>query len=197
MNEKTKERFTSPQHLGYLQDGQVGEAGNPLCGDVVTMTVRISDNVVEDVKFQSAGCIYSFVCAETAASMAIGKSLYEAVRLAPEAVEDALGGLPDGKLHCAKMACDALKNAIMSKSVEKKPLLKEKTPRDIRHFIAETFDDFIIPEALAEGVAAKLKGVDCTEKTVSASMPGASPSLKKAAIMAVQRAASGYRLKLV
>ncbi len=112
-NEKVMEHFRNPRNVGELEnpDG-VGRAGNPICGDVMEMQIKVQDGVIADAKFKTFGCGAAIATSSMATEMVKGKSLEEALTISNKAVAEALDGLPAAKMHCSSLAEDALKAAI-------------------------------------------------------------------------------------
>ena len=103
----------NPRNVGALEnpDG-VGTVGNPKCGDIMTMTIRVKDDVLEDVRFQTFGCGAAIATSSICTEMAKGKPLSEVEKISREAIAEALGGLPALKMHCSNLASDALMAAV-------------------------------------------------------------------------------------
>lgn len=103
----------NPRNVGSLEnpDG-VGTVGNPKCGDIMTMMIRVKDDVLEDVRFQTFGCGAAIATSSICTEMAKGKPLSEVEKISREAIADALGGLPALKMHCSNLAADALLAAV-------------------------------------------------------------------------------------
>jgi nitrogen fixation NifU-like protein len=112
-SELVMKHFADPQNVGVIEDADgVGKVGNPTCGDVMEMFIKVKDGRVEDVKFRTFGCGAAIATSSIATEMIKGKSLDEAVKLSNKAVADALGGLPAQKMHCSNLAADAVRAAI-------------------------------------------------------------------------------------
>ena len=112
-SELVMKHFADPQNVGVIEDADgVGKVGNPMCGDVMEMFIKVKDDRVEDVKFRTFGCGAAIATSSIATEMIKGKSLDEAVKLSNKAVADALGGLPAQKMHCSNLAADAVRAAI-------------------------------------------------------------------------------------
>ena len=112
-SELVMKHFSDPQNVGVIEDADgVGKVGNPMCGDVMEMFIKVKDDRVEDVKFRTFGCGAAIATSSIATEMIKGKSLDEAVQLSNKAVADALGGLPAQKMHCSNLAADAVRAAI-------------------------------------------------------------------------------------
>jgi nitrogen fixation NifU-like protein len=112
-SELVMQHFSNPSNVGVIEDADgVGKVGNPMCGDVMEMFIKVKDNRVEDVKFRTFGCGAAIATSSIATEMIKGKPLDEAVKLSNKAVADALGGLPAQKMHCSNLAADAVRAAI-------------------------------------------------------------------------------------
>jgi nitrogen fixation NifU-like protein len=112
-SELVMKHFTDPQNVGVIEDADgVGKVGNPTCGDVMEMFIKVKDDRVDDVKFRTFGCGAAIATSSIATEMIKGKALDEAVQLSNKAVADALGGLPAQKMHCSNLAADAVRAAI-------------------------------------------------------------------------------------
>jgi nitrogen fixation NifU-like protein len=112
-SELVMKHFADPQNVGVIEDADgVGKIGNPTCGDVMEMFIKVKDDRVEDVKFRTFGCGAAIATSSIATEMIKGKPLDEAVKLSNKAVADALGGLPAQKMHCSNLAADAVRAAI-------------------------------------------------------------------------------------
>jgi nitrogen fixation NifU-like protein len=110
---KVLEHFRNPRNMGQLEnpDG-VGEVGNPVCGDVMKLYVKIDDDKIADVKFETFGCAAAIATSSIVTEMVMGKPIDEALKVSSRAVAQALDGLPPIKMHCSNLAADALKAAI-------------------------------------------------------------------------------------
>ncbi len=112
-SEKVMEHFTNPRNMGEIEqpDG-VGQVGNPVCGDVMKITIRVRDNHIEEVKFKTLGCAAAIATSSITTEMARGKSLEEAMAITRQRVAEELGGLPQNKMHCSNLAAQGLHKAI-------------------------------------------------------------------------------------
>ncbi|MCL4498704.1 MAG: Fe-S cluster assembly scaffold protein NifU [Chloroflexi bacterium] len=112
-SEKVMDHFRNPRNVGEIEnpDG-VGEVGNPVCGDMMKITIRVKEDHLEDVKFQTLGCGAAIATSSMVTEMAIGKTLDEAMTISKQAAADALDGLPPAKMHCSVLAADGLHDAI-------------------------------------------------------------------------------------
>jgi nitrogen fixation NifU-like protein len=111
--EKVMEHFRNPRNMGEIQDADgVGTVGNPVCGDMMTIYIKVKDNRIEDIKFKTFGCGAAIATSSMITELAKGKTLEEALKITRKDVADALEGLPPIKMHCSNLAADALKAAI-------------------------------------------------------------------------------------
>lgn len=105
--------FRSPKHMGTPENYDVvGKVGNPVCGDVMHIYLRIEDEKIADIGFKTMGCAAAIATSSITCEMAFGKNLDEALKLTKEDVVKALEGLPENKVHCSNLAVDALHKAI-------------------------------------------------------------------------------------
>ncbi|HPE15441.1 MAG TPA: Fe-S cluster assembly scaffold protein NifU [Oscillospiraceae bacterium] len=112
-SEKVMDHFSNPRNVGELADANaVGEVGNPVCGDIMRMYLKIEDDVITDVKFKTFGCGAAVATSSIATELIKGKTIKEALALSNKAVVEALDGLPPQKLHCSVLAEEAVKSAI-------------------------------------------------------------------------------------
>ena len=112
-SEKVMDHFRNPRNVGVIEDANaVGEVGNAKCGDIMKMYLKIEDDVVEDVKFETFGCGSAIASSSMATELIKGKPLSEAMRLTNQAVTEALDGLPAHKLHCSVLAEEAIQSAL-------------------------------------------------------------------------------------
>jgi nitrogen fixation NifU-like protein len=107
------DHFSNPRNVGEAADADgVGEIGNPVCGDVTRITIKVADDTIDDVKFKTFGCAAAVATSSMVTEMVMGKTLAEAAEISNRAVAEALGGLPPNKMHCSNLAADALHLAI-------------------------------------------------------------------------------------
>ena len=112
-SEKVMEHFAHPHNVGVIEDADaVGEVGNAKCGDIMRMYLKIENDVIVDVKFQTFGCASAIATSSIATEMIIGKPVEEALTLSNQAVVEALDGLPAHKVHCSVLAEEAVKSAV-------------------------------------------------------------------------------------
>jgi nitrogen fixation NifU-like protein len=112
-SEKVMEHFKKPQNMGEIPDADgVGSVGNPTCGDLMTMYIKVKEDRIEDVKFKTYGCGAAIATSSMTTELAKGKTIDEAMKITRASVADSLGGLPPVKMHCSNLAADALHAAI-------------------------------------------------------------------------------------
>jgi nitrogen fixation NifU-like protein len=123
-SEKVMDHFMKPRNVGEIKDADgVGTVGNPTCGDLMTMYIKVKDNKLIDIKFKTFGCGAAIATSSMATELAMGKSIEEAMKLTRADVAKSLGGLPPIKMHCSNLAADALHEAI--KDYQKKQEAKK------------------------------------------------------------------------
>jgi len=111
--EKVMEHFRNPRNMGEIPNADgIGTVGNPVCGDLMTIYIKVNDNVIEDIKFKTFGCGAAIATSSMITELAKGKTLEEAMRISRGDVADSLGGLPPIKMHCSNLAADGLHAAI-------------------------------------------------------------------------------------
>ena len=112
-SEKVMDHFRNPRNVGVIEDADaVGEVGNAKCGDIMKMYLKIEDDTIRDVKFETFGCGSAIASSSMATELIKGKPLSEALKLTNKAVTEALDGLPAHKLHCSVLAEEAIKTAL-------------------------------------------------------------------------------------
>jgi len=111
--DKVMEHFKNPRNMGEIPDADgVGTVGNPVCGDLMTIYVKVKNNRLEDIKFKTFGCGSAIATSSMITELAKGKTLEEGLKITRANVADSLGGLPPVKMHCSNLAADALHAAI-------------------------------------------------------------------------------------
>lgn len=111
--EKVMDHFSNPRNVGEMPDADaVGQVGNQSCGDIMKIYLKIKDNIIEDIKFQTFGCGAAIATSSMVTEMARGKTLEEAKKITNKSVAESLDGLPPQKMHCSNLAADALHAAI-------------------------------------------------------------------------------------
>jgi len=112
-SEKVMDHFTDPRNVGVIENADgIGEVGNAKCGDIMKIYLKIENEIIVDVKFETFGCGSAIASSSMATEMIKGKSIHEALQLSNRAVAEALDGLPAHKLHCSVLAEEAIKNAL-------------------------------------------------------------------------------------
>lgn len=112
-SEKVMDHFRNPRNVGVLEDANgIGEVGNAKCGDIMKMYLKIEDDIVKDVKFETFGCGSAIASSSMATELIKGKPVSEARQLTNKAVAEALNGLPDYKMHCSVLAQEAIESAL-------------------------------------------------------------------------------------
>lgn len=112
-SEKVMDHFRNPRNVGTIENADgVGEAGNSRCGDIMKIYLKIDNDIVTDVKFETFGCGSAIASSSMATEMIMGKPLAEVLKLTNQAVTQALDGLPTNKLHCSVLAEEAVKAAV-------------------------------------------------------------------------------------
>jgi len=107
------DHFLNPRNVGEIPDASgIGSVGNPICGDVMKMFIKVENGVIIDARFKTYGCGAAIATSSMVTEMVKGKSVDDALKISNKAVADALGGLPAVKLHCSVLAEEALKSAI-------------------------------------------------------------------------------------
>ena len=110
---KVRDHFMNPRNVGEIKDADgVGTVGNPTCGDVMRIYIKVKDNKIADIKFKTFGCAAAIASSSIATELVKGKTLEEAEKLSRDDVAKELGGLPAIKIHCSNLAADALREAI-------------------------------------------------------------------------------------
>jgi nitrogen fixation NifU-like protein len=132
------DHFKNPRNVGDIPDADgLGEVGNPVCGDIMNVYIKVAANRIADIKFKTFGCGAAIAVSSMITEMAKGKTLEEAMKISNKDVAEALGGLPPNKLHCSNLGADALHGAIknyldrksgkvVSPEAEREPHLKQK-----------------------------------------------------------------------
>ena len=112
-SEKVMEHFRNPRNVGVIENADgVGEVGNAKCGDIMKIYLKIENDIVTDVKFETFGCGSAIASSSMATEMIRGRSIEEALELTNQAVTEALGGLPPHKVHCSVLAEEAVRAAV-------------------------------------------------------------------------------------
>ena len=112
-SEKVMDHFLHPRNVGVIEDANgIGEVGNAKCGDIMKMYLKIEDDIIQDVKFETFGCGSAIASSSMATELIKGKPVSEAMKLTNKAVAEALDGLPAYKMHCSVLAEEAIQSAL-------------------------------------------------------------------------------------
>lgn len=107
------DHFSNPRNVGIMEDADAkGTGGDPTCGDFLTIYIKVRENVIEDIRFLVQGCIAAIATSSMTTELAKGKTLEEALTISNQVIADALGGLPEEKMHCSVLGATALRNAV-------------------------------------------------------------------------------------
>lgn len=120
-SKKVMEHFMNPKNVGVIEnpDGY-GKVGNPICGDVMELFIRVKDDIIADIKFKTFGCGSAIATSSMITELAKGKTVDDALKITRKDVADELDGLPPQKMHCSNLAADALSEAIKDYKSKKK-----------------------------------------------------------------------------
>ena len=137
-NKTVMDHFRNPRNVGVIEEADgVGEVGNPLCGDMMTIYLKIEDDRINDIKFQTFGCGSAIAVSSMLTEIAKGKTIAEAKAITNKDVAKALEGLPKNKLHCSNLGADALHQAIQDfedrKAGKTRPILKRIEEHEHSH----------------------------------------------------------------
>ena len=112
-SDKVMDHFNNPRNVGVIDDADgVGEVGNPVCGDVMKITIKVENDIITDVKFQTLGCGAAFATSSIVTELAKGMTIQDGFAITKKQVAEELGGLPPAKMHCSVLATDGLKVAV-------------------------------------------------------------------------------------
>jgi nitrogen fixation NifU-like protein len=112
-SDKVMEHFRNPRNVGEIENADgIGKVGNPVCGDIMELSIKVGDGVIEDAKFRTFGCGAAIATSSMLTELVKGKTVEEALEISNKAVAEALGGLPPIKMHCSVLAEQALRAAI-------------------------------------------------------------------------------------
>ena len=134
-SEKVMDHFQNPRNVGEIENADgIGEVGNPTCGDIMRMYLKIDNDIITDVKFKTSGCGSAIASSSMATEMIKGKNIKEALDLSNKAVVEALDGLPARKIHCSVLAEEAIKSALVDyyekNGLELPPEIKDFEPTE-------------------------------------------------------------------
>lgn len=133
--EQVMEHFYNPHNMGEIADADgIGEVGNPKCGDIMRMYIKVENGIITDVKFKTFGCGSAIATSSIATDMVKGQTIEDALMLSNKAVVEALGGLPANKIHCSVLAEQAIKAAVSDyyrkKGIDPTPIVGDVTQCD-------------------------------------------------------------------
>ncbi len=134
-SDKVMDHFQNPRNVGKMKDPDVvGEVGNPTCGDIIRVYLKISDDeIIDDIKFSTFGCGAAVATSSMVTELVKGKPLDEALQVSKDQVAEALDGLPPAKMHCSNLAADAIKNAISNYRQGKTGLEEDDQEKKVPH----------------------------------------------------------------
>lgn len=119
-SEKVMDHFANPRNVGEIPDADgIGKVGNPQCGDVMWLYIKVKDNIITDIKFKTFGCGAAIATSSMITELARGKTIDEARKISRKDVAESLDGLPPTKMHCSNLAADALGEAIKDYEAKK------------------------------------------------------------------------------
>lgn len=128
------DHFKNPRNVGEIENADgIGEVGNPLCGDMMTIYLKIEEDSIKDIKFKTFGCGAAIAVSSILTEMAKGKTLEEAKKITNKSVAAALEGLPKNKLHCSNLGADALHLAIQNYEDKKAGIVRPAPKREEKH----------------------------------------------------------------
>lgn len=128
-SKKVMEHFMNPKNVGTMDDPDGhGKVGNPICGDLMEIFIKVKDDKIEDIRFQTFGCGSAIATSSMVSEMAKGMRLDEAMKITRNDVADELDGLPPVKMHCSNLAADALHEAIKDYKRKKGEIVEEEKP---------------------------------------------------------------------
>ena len=139
-SDKVMEHFLNPRNVGEIPDASgIGNVGNPICGDVMRMYLKIENNIIKDAKFKTFGCGAAVATSSMVTEMVKGRTIEEALKITNKAVAEALGGLPAIKMHCSVLAQEALRSALKDyyKRQGQEPPFKDNAPVHHEHGAAD------------------------------------------------------------
>jgi len=146
-SKKVMELFQKPHNMGEIQDADgIGQVGNPVCGDLMKIFIKVEDDVITDVKFSTFGCVAAIATSSMITDLAKGKTIQEALKITRQNVADDLGGLPPIKMHCSNLAADGLHEAIydyLKKSGREIPPELEKEHERIKKHDQEEYEEHV------------------------------------------------------
>ena len=135
------EHFMHTRNVGEMPDADgVGEVGNPVCGDIMWIYIKVADDRIADIKFKTLGCAAAIATSSKVTELAKGRTLDSALSMSNKEIVDSLGGLPPVKVHCSLLAVDGLKEAIYDYYKKMGKLITEKMEKEHQRITAEKCD---------------------------------------------------------
>ena len=136
-SDKVMEHFSNPRNVGEIEDADaVGTVGNPKCGDIMQLFLKIDGDIIKDIKFKTFGCGAAIATSSMMTELVKGKTIKEAIKISNKSVAEALDGLPPAKMHCSVLAEEALQSALhdyADKNPDKKLSLPPQKHKDTDH----------------------------------------------------------------
>jgi len=133
-SEIVMDHFKKPRNVGEMKDADgIGEVGNPICGDMMSIYIKVKDDRIDDISFLTFGCGAAIAVSSMITEMARGKTLEEALQITNKSVAEALEGLPKNKLHCSNLGADALHMAVRDYMDKKEGIVREEPKRSNKH----------------------------------------------------------------
>jgi nitrogen fixation NifU-like protein len=137
-SDEVMEHFMHPRNVGEIPDADgVGEVGNPTCGDLMWIYIKVSKDKIKDIKFKTLGCAAAIATSSKVTELAKGMTLDEAIKLSNKEIVDSLGGLPKPKVHCSLLAVDALKEAIYAYLKKNKKMIPPELEKHHKRISAD------------------------------------------------------------
>ena len=137
-SKEVMEHFMHPRNVGEMPDADgVGEVGNPVCGDIMWIYIKVADDRIADIKFKTLGCAAAIATSSKVTELAKGRTLEQALSMSNKEIVDSLGGLPPVKVHCSLLAVDGLKEAIYDYYKKKGRHITEKMEKEHLKITAE------------------------------------------------------------
>jgi nitrogen fixation NifU-like protein len=139
-SKEVMEHFMHPRNVGEMPDADgIGEVGNPICGDIMWIYIKVKENKIADIKFKTLGCAAAIATSSATTELVKGKTIEEALKISAVEVAKSLGGLPPVKLHCSLLAVDGLKEAVYDYYVKNKKDLPEWLQKEHNRIKAEKY----------------------------------------------------------
>jgi nitrogen fixation NifU-like protein len=137
-SDEVMDHFMHPRNVGEIPDADgVGEVGNPACGDILWLYIKVKADKISEIRFKTLGCAAAIATSSKVTELAKGMTLDEALKLSNKAVVDSLGGLPQPKVHCSLLAVDALKEAIYAYLLKNKKKIPSELEKHHKRITSE------------------------------------------------------------